>query len=274
MRRWLVALAVAVVVVPAVGDARTLRVDTFDHKVVTTTAALVADRGMRPRHLPASVDISLRWIAVKVGERTTHYPLPDRIAWVVAIGPRLVLGYAATREPANGQVADTIAAIDLATGVVAWRRSLASLNAIELSGDLFVVERDGWIEVVDARTGRSVADTPVAGGGLISVCRAGGGAFYVRTQQDLIALSRSGSVRWTQPATVSSNPVEVGATVVDGWVDKTTNRFGLVAYDARTGCKVDAIDLGDTGGWYDLARVSLAPDGPHEVLVSALFAVE
>jgi hypothetical protein len=37
---------------------------------------------------------------------------------------------------------------------------------------------------------------------------------------------------------------------------------------------VDSLDLGGTGGWYDLESIKIAPDSPGEVLVSAAFGVE
>ena len=63
------------------------------------------------------------------------------------------------------------------------------------------------------------------------------------------------------------------AAVVHSWVDRETHRFGIVTYDPVTGRRLDSIELGATGGWYDREHVELALDGPREVVVSAMFAV-
>jgi len=166
-------------------------------------------------------------------------------------------------------------AIDHVTGRLAWRRSVDSLSAAELAGDLLAVERAGALDVIDARTGGTLGTAPLAGQGLHAVTGAPGGDLHVKTRGDLIAIDRrSGRVRWVQPATALGNAVASpdGGGVIDAWVDRETHRFGLVRYDARTGRRLASVDLGSTGGWYDRERVEIAPDGPHDVLVSALFA--
>jgi len=141
------------------------------------------------------------------------------------------------------------------------------------AGGIVVALRAGLLEVVDALTGRTLDATPVAGTRIASICTCGPD-LYVKTELDLVAIARgSGCVRWAQPTTSTGNAVALAGTVVDAWVDRDTNRFGVLAYDARTGRKLDAIELGITHGWYDVERLQLAADGPNEVLVSAAFGV-
>jgi len=155
----------------------------------------------------------------------------------------------------------------------ATRQPELANGAIDGGGIVVTVGRSGLLEVVDARTGRTLDATPIAGTRIASVCRAGG-ELYVKTELDLIAIARAhGAVRWAQPTTSSGNAVALAGTVVDAWVDRSTNRFGVLAYDARTGRKLDAIELGATHGWYDVQRVQLAADGPGEVLVSTAFGI-
>ena len=147
----------------------------------------------------------------------------------------------------------------------------------------------GIAEHVDALTGRTLDATPVAGTRIASIYTSGPD-LYVKTDLDLVAIARgeaprafgsvtrgargTGLVRWAQPTTSTGNAVALAGKVVDAWVDRATNRFGVLAYDARTGCKLDAIELGITHGWYDVERLQLAADGPNEVLVSAAFGLE
>jgi len=141
------------------------------------------------------------------------------------------------------------------------------------AGGIVVAVRAGLLEVVDAITGRTLDATPVAGTRIASIYTSGAD-LYVKTELDLIAIARgTGCVRWAQPTTSTGNAVALAGQVVDAWVDRATNRFGVLAYDARTGCKLDAIELGVTHGWYDVERLQLAADGPHEVLVSAAFGI-
>ena len=140
------------------------------------------------------------------------------------------------------------------------------------AGELVVTIRGGLLEVTDARTGRVLDATPVAGTHIASVCRAG--QLYVKTELDLIAIDRvTGAVRWAQPTTSSGNAVALAGTVVDAWVDRNTNRFGVITYDTRTGRKLDAVELGATHGWYDVERVQLAADSLDEILVTTAFGV-
>jgi hypothetical protein len=81
-------------------------------------------------------------------------------------------------------------------------------------------------------------------------------------------------VRWAVGSTSVGNPTVTPSAVIDAWVDRTTHRFGIASYDPQTGQQLESLDLGPTGGWYDLEHVVVAPDGAHDVLVSAMFAVE
>ena len=273
--RWLVTLALAVVAMPVAADAkRGFRVERST-RTVTTSRALV-DRTGPPRvaPLPASVELDRDAVLVVTerGLRVRHsLGHAHGVSWIATVGSRIVIGYAAR----PGGHADSVMAIDHVTGRLAWRRSVDSLAAAELTGDLLAVERAGTLDVIDARTGGTVGTTPLAGQGLQAVTRAAGGDLHVKTRGDLIAIDpRSGGVRWVQPASALGNVVVApgGGHVIDAWVDRATHRFGLVSYDARTGRRLASVELGETGGWYDRERVEIAPDGPHDVLVSALFA--
>ena len=181
--------------------------------------------------VPDSVQLDPDAISVAVGKRRVRHVLGD-LSWIVAVGSRVVIG-----------TADTMVAIDLATGAIAWRRHLDSLYAAELVGDLLAVERAGKLDIVDARTGDSVSSTPGAGEPLVAICRGGTGDLYIKTRGELLAVDRArGAVRWVQPTTAPGNVVALAGTVVDGWVDHRANRFGVIAYDASTGRKLDAFD--------------------------------
>ena len=130
------------------------------------------------------------------------------------------------------------------------------------------------LDVIDTRTGRTIASTPLSHGGIQAVCRPQHGDLLVKTHGDLVSIDReTGDIRWVQPTSSNGNALVADGEVVDAWVDRTTHRYGLVARDPSTGRELDRIDLGSTGGWYDIENVQLAPDGPGDVLVSALFGV-
>jgi hypothetical protein len=283
--RWLVTLALAVVSIPgaspgAAGASPGFRVER-QTRAVTTSRELV-ERGGPPRvaRLPASVELDRDAVLVVTdrGLRVRHsLGRAHGVSWIATVGARVVVGYAAR----PGGHADSMMAIDHVTGRLAWRRTVDSLAAADLAGDLLAVERAGTLDVIDARTGGTVGTTPLEGQGLQAVARGAGGDLHVKTRGDLIAIDRrSGGVRWVQPASAVGNVLVApgaaigapGDRVIDAWVDRVAHRFGLVGYDARTGRRVASIDLGETGGWYDLERVEITPDGPHDVLVSALFA--
>jgi hypothetical protein len=272
VRRWLVTLTVALVSVPGIGESQNLRVELAQHKVTTTsTLARTVSCDLGLAVLPAVVHLDPGSITVTVGTRQVRHAVrDDQLSWVHAVGSRVIVGYATGR---NAQ-ADTIDAFDLFTGALAWRRQLDSRYGTELVGDLLVVEREHSIDILDAATGQTVGTIRITGHGLSKVCRAGTSDIYLKTDRDLVAVRRDGRIRWRCGTSSTSNVVTVARQVVDGWVDRKANRFGIVAMDAASGHVVDSLDLGSTGGWYDFASIKIAPDGPGEVLVSAAFAVE
>ena len=288
MSRWLVTVALAVVAIPgAAGASSGFRVERSSRAV--TTSPEIVERAGPPRiaRLPASVELDRDAVLVVTdrGLRVRHsLGRAHAVSWIATVGSQVVIGYAAR----PGGHADSIMAIDHVTGRLAWRRSVDSLAAAELAGDLLAVERAGTLDVIDARTGGTLGTAPLAGQGLHAISRAPGGDLHVKTRGDLIAIDRrTGGVRWAQPSSALGNAVAApedghaigpdepgrGGCVIDGWVDRETHRFGLVSYDARTGRKLASVVLGETGGWYERERLDIAPDGPHDVLVSALFAI-
>ena len=274
MRRWLVTLALAVVALPDVAGAQGFRVE-LANRTVTTTANNLPTRSGVPRvaGLPATVELEAGAITITARNHTFRHALGrrDGLAWLVGIGPRVVVGFAAR----PGGTADTIAAFDHTTGRVAWRRTVDSLFAAELAGDLLAVERAGNLDIIDARTGRTLGTTPLRGQSIQAVCRPCTGDIHVKTAGDLVAIDpATGAVRWTQPTSSRGNPTVTPTAVIDAWVDRTKHRFGIVSYDPQTGRQLDSIDLGPTGGWYDVEHVWIAPDGINDVVVSAMFAVE
>ena len=272
MARWLVTLALFVVSNPA--DAGTSRVELATKKVTTTRTALAQRCAPRLARLPAAAQLDDDDLVVTTHAGSVRHTLSHGGAgpsWLVPVGSRLVIG---TADRAHAQ-ADTMLAIDLVSGAVLWQRQLDSVFAAELSGDLLAVERAGAIEIVDASTGATISTAAITGQSIQSVCRFGStGDLHIKTRGDLIAVARTGHVRWIQPSTAFGNVAVTEGAVVDGWVDRATHRFGIVSYDPANGRQISSLDLGSTGGWYDFDRLVLAPDGPHEVLVSALFAVE
>lgn len=269
MRRWLVALAFAVVVMPEVAGAADLRVDASTRKVTSTSTVPARSLLPRPANLPSTVEIADELVIVRANNQTFRHAIGD-LWWSVTIGDHLVLGHAAT----PGGHADRIMSIDHTTGRIEWRRKADSLFAASLADDLLAVERAGQLDIIDALTGNTVGTTPLAGQGIQAICRTPSGDLHVKTAADLVAIDRaSGSVRWTQPTTSRGNIAMTSRAVVDAWVDRTNHRYGIVTYDPRTGERLESIDLGSTGGWYDVERVELAPDGLGEVLVSSVFGV-
>lgn len=269
--RWLVTLALAVVAMPGAADAQSgFRVERSTRSV--TTSRSLAERTGPPRvaRLPESVELDRDAVLVVTdrGLRMRHSLERASVSWIATVGTHVVLGFAAR----PGGHADTMIAIDHVTGRLAWRRTVDSLAATELTRTLLAVERAGTLDVIDARTGNTVGTTPIAGQGLQAVTRAGGD-LHVKTRGDLIAIDgRTGTVRWVQPSSSLGNAAATPGAVVDAWVDRTRHRFGIVSYDPRDGRRLASIELGATGGWYDRERIDLAPDGPNDVLVSALFA--
>lgn len=276
MRRWLVTLALAVVTLPNVADARTgFRVELANRTVATTTQNLPQRQCFaRVAKLPATVELEAGAITITTRNHMFRHALGRRdggLAWIVGVGPRHVIaGFAAKA----GGTADTVAAFDHTTGRVAWRRTMDSLFAAELVDNMLAIERAGALDIIDARTGKTLGTTPLRGQSIRSICRPASGDLHLKTTADLVAIDRSGAVRWTQRTSSIGNPtVTPTGNVVDAWVDRTRHRFGLVSYDATTGKQLDTIELGSTGGWYDFEHVTIAPDGANDVLVSALFAV-
>jgi outer membrane protein assembly factor BamB len=277
MRRWLVTLALAVVALPTVGDAQGFRVELANRTVTTTTKRLAAPACLaRIAKLPASVEVDAGAIMITTRKHTFRHSLGrrDGLSWLVGMGPHVVVGFAAKSGAAPG-TADTIVAFDHTTGRVAWRRSMDSMFAAELVDSLLAVERAGNLDIIDARTGKTLGTTPIAGRSIQAVCRPSSGDLHIKTNADLIAIDRAtGAVQWTQPTSSVGNPTVTSTAVIDAWVDRKNHRFGIVSYDPRTGKQLDKIDLGATGGWYDFEHVYIAPDGVNDVLVSATFAVE
>src|SRR5690606_27921549 len=108
--------------------------------------------------LPASVEIDRDAVLVRTeaGLRIRHsLGHAHGLSWIATVGSCVVIGYAARR----GGHADSIMAIDHVTGRLAWRRSVDSLFAVELGGDLLAVERAGTLDVIDARTGNTVGSS-------------------------------------------------------------------------------------------------------------------
>jgi outer membrane protein assembly factor BamB len=273
-RRWLVTLALAVVALPEAAAAHGLRV-AQSNRTVTTSKALPGRAGQpRVGRLPASIEVDAGAVTVTTRHRKIRHALgrTDGLSWIVTVGPRVVIGFAARA----GGHADTIVAIDHVTGELAWRRSVDSLFAAELVGNLVAIERAGTLDVLDGRTGNTVGTAALAGQGIQAIGRTidGLGDLHLKTRGDLVAIDRhTGAVRWVQPSSSLGSAAVTAGAVVDAWVDRQRHRFGVVSYDPVNGRRLDSIDLGSTGGWYDLERVEVAPDGLHDVLVSALFAV-
>lgn len=275
--RWLVTLALAVVTLPVAAEGSPgplgFRVERATRSV-TTSRALAARTGPpRVARLPPSVELDRDAVLVKDrrGVRVRHsLGRPQSVSWIATVGSRVVIGYAAR----PGGHADSMIAIDHGTGSLAWRRSVDSLAAVELAGNWLAVERAGALDVIDARTGNTVGAAALTGQGIQSVAAVGDSLLHVKTRGDLVAIERrTGSVRWAQLASSLGNAVAApGGMVIDSWVDRRTHRYGIASYDARDGRRVASIDLGATSGWYERERVELSPDGPGDVLVSALFA--
>lgn len=111
---------------------------------------------------------------------------------------------------------------------------------------------------------------------VVAIVRAPRADVLVKTRTQLHAIdAATGAVRWTQPATALGKPLldPSSGEILDAWIDHETHRFGIVSRDPIDGHEISSIDLGSTSGWYDVHSVVIAPDGPNEVLVSAMFGV-
>jgi outer membrane protein assembly factor BamB len=156
--------------------------------------------------------------------------------------------------------------------IVAPSAGEPTLATVTLDRQFRAIDRIGALDIVDAHSGKLIATTPLAMGGIQSVSRVPRGDVLVKTHGDLVAIERAtGRIRWRQPTSSIGNAVVSRGEVVDAWVDLTTHRYGLVARDPRTGRVISTIDLGSTDGWYDVQKIEIAPDNPDEVLVSAVF---
>jgi hypothetical protein len=165
----------------------------------------------------------------------------------------------------SARIAQLPASLELPGSVIA---------AVDLTDHLIAIERLGTLDIVDRRDGRTVGTTTLTGQGIQTVSRSYTGDLHLKTHGDLIAIERdTGRVRWAQRTTSIGNVAAMPDAIVDSWVDRETHRFGIVTYDPVTGRRLDSIELGATGGWYDREHVELAMDGPREVVVSAMFAV-
>ena len=274
MRRWLVTLALAVVALPTVADAGHLRIELASQKV-TTSKSLAVAHGAPPRvaQLPASVELDAGAITITTPKHTFRHSLGrrDGLSWLVTVDTHVVIGFASR----PGGTADTIAAFDHTTGRLAWRRSVDSLHAASLTDSLLAIERAGNLDIVDARTGHTLATTPLREQALQSISCPAAGDLHIKTRGDLIAIDRAtGDIRWSQPTSSTSTPTITPTAILDAWIDRTNHRFGIASYDPRTGERLDSVDLGSTSGWYDVEHVTIAPDGANDVLVTAAFATE
>lgn len=245
------------------------------------------------------------------GLRVRH-PVGDAgVSWLATVGSRVIVGYAARPgghadsivaiDHVTGRLAwrramDSLAAADLGGR---WL-------AVERAGALDVIDaRTGGTVGTAPLSGQGLLAVAGAAGPVLAASGAaapGGGDgaaigdILVKTRGDLVAIDAlAGRVRWSRPASAVGNALiapaaalgargpalatradhtgaATDAAVIDGWVDRDAHRFGIAGYDARTGQQIASIDLGATGGWYERERVDLSPDGPHDLLVSALFA--
>jgi hypothetical protein len=134
------------------------------------------------------------------------------------------------------------------------------------------IDRTNLLDVVDGQTGQTLATTPIANAGIASALQSVGDTF-VKTRGDIVAITRSGRIRWVHHNTVPGSLAVLRDAVIDGWIDRKTHRFGIAAYDPIDGRRLASIELGSTNGWTGLERVHVAPDGPGEVLESAMFGV-
>jgi outer membrane protein assembly factor BamB len=189
--------------------------------------------------------------------------------WLVALAVVLV-----SRPVGAGgfRVEDLQRKITSTASIVAPSAGEPTLAAVTLDRQLRAIDRIDSLDVVDAHSGKLIATTPLAMGGIQSVSRVPRGDVLVKTHGDLVAIDRaSGRIRWRAPTSSIGNAVVSRGEVVDAWVDRTTHRYGLVSRDPIDGHVISKIDLGSTDGWYDVQKIEIAPDGPDEVLVSAVF---
>ncbi|MEO8701910.1 MAG: hypothetical protein ABI867_17830 [Kofleriaceae bacterium] len=139
-------------------------------------------------------------------------------------------------------------------------------------GGAIRIDHTNLLDVTDAHTGKTLATTAIANAGILQALWSVGDTF-VKTRGDLVAIARTGRIRWQHPTTAQGSIAVTHDAVIDGWVDRVTKRFGIAAFDPISGRRLASIELGSTHGWDDLERIHVAPDGPGEVVVSAIFGV-
>jgi hypothetical protein len=291
-RRWLVTLAMFLVATPAAGK---LELAHAERKV--TTSARLGDPTPVARQLPPTVRLIDDHLVVEAYDpavppilasgrssigarpRVVRHALGDRFAWFVPAGSRLIVG---TLDQARSST-DAVFAIDLATGREVWRRTLHASSAVALAGDRVAVLARGVLVIVDTRTGATLSTVSVALGasvaraapepGISYVRATGRGDSLVKAGATLVAVTPRGTIRWAVPAAPRGAVAVTRDTVIDGWIDRDRHRFGIAARDPRDGSPRTSLDLGETSGWYDAARIDVSPDGADDVLVSAVFGM-
>src|SRR5688500_4947145 len=88
MRRWLVTLALAVVALPNVADARGFRVELTNRTVTSTTKNLPGRQcPARVTKLPSSVELDVGAINITTPTHIVRHSLgqPDGLSWVVGV---------------------------------------------------------------------------------------------------------------------------------------------------------------------------------------------
>lgn len=144
------------------------------------------------------------------GRQLWAYPISP--GWDVLVGDALVF----CSDDSN-----TLCAIDLATGKLAWRQPwLASLNMQYVGGLLYVMADGERLVALRGTTGKPVWDRTLGpNSGRAPQLRASGRTVFVGTDTAVYALdSATGQTRWTYatPMTRFFAPVAVGGVVVIG----------------------------------------------------------
>ncbi|MEM9071820.1 MAG: hypothetical protein AAGE52_25140 [Myxococcota bacterium] len=264
--RWLALVALAA---PATAIAQARVVDLTRGAIAPTAGFAANDCHPISRLAPAHVSLRDRAVLVRTasGQRRHSWAVGDEFMWIATTRSVVVIGIGTSASHETRYAF----AIDVASGERRWRRELRTRAAANLRGAILVETEDALV-ILDAATGVERSRTSSTSN-LVRVCREQNHYLIKTTSHLHVVDAASLSFRWSRPSSSGTGPRVVGPWVVDAWVDRQRDRFGVVVYDQQ-GRVSRTIDVGKTGGWYDIERVVLAPIDNNRIGVNATFGVE
>jgi hypothetical protein len=219
------------------------------------------------------------WVLVKdrAGKELARHRLRSvssagGLQWLVASGGVVVIAAAMT-----GEEVDRVFAFDRSSGKLLWTRDdLREMRSgADLPGERLVIAGQDKVLLLDGRRGTTLATAAAPGvESLGGICRSVDGYHLIQTGLQLIVFdAKRDALVWTGTMQ-GGTALAIHGRVVDGWVDGRAHRFGVTIYSLASGKVERRVDLGSTGGKYDVSSVILYPIGSTEVRVHSEFGVE